>query len=188
MRVILSSELSHDQSEGCVHVLSSWLPAHDWEVTVQLLVSMAGPDCEALTVRCHQAHSSVLLLERLVSFLVRDWTRYPDPRIRELYPHTQHGGIFKRAKWRLQRMMKGDLIRKMHKLGLPKTKNVMTRTEDLLKVAKSFIYLVPYLVLLNMIDWFPMFILFSRLLCIRGISNSTRGTRIAADSSTYKKC
>ena len=61
-------------------------------------------------------------------------------------------------------MMKGDLIGKMHNLGLPKTKNVMTRTEDLLEVAKSFIYLVPYLLILNMIDWFPMFMLFSRLL------------------------
>ena len=41
-----------------------------------------------------------------VSFLVRDWTRYPDPRIRELYPHTQQGGIFKRARWRLKEWWK----------------------------------------------------------------------------------
>ena len=88
---------------ACVHVLSSWLPAHDWEVTVQLLLSMAGPDWEALTGPAS---------------LSSCWfwsTAGPATPTRgyvssELYPHTLHGGIFKLLKWRLKRLMKGDFI------------------------------------------------------------------------------
>ena len=57
-----SSVVSHLQVvRGCVHVFASWLPAHDWEVTVQLL--RAGPDCQALLDTApHQALYSLLSL------------------------------------------------------------------------------------------------------------------------------
>ena len=76
--------------EGCVHMLASWVPAHNWEVTVQLQSVHGGPRLGG-TGWCHQAQC-------LVSFLVHDWTRYP--QIRDILTLTTEG-FSNFSKWRL---------------------------------------------------------------------------------------
>ena len=95
LTVNLSSVVSHLQSvRGCVHVFASWLPAHDWEVTVQLL--RAGPDCQALLDTApHQALYSLLSL----CLLSGPWL---DPLPCDTwYPHTRRPWIFKLSTWRV---------------------------------------------------------------------------------------